>query len=395
MRRRTAFTLGISTTAALTLVAGITGTSLATAAESPAAPRAEALYVPPANPDALVHIAELKAAGAQEDAAAITAMVESPQAVWFTGGEGTDVAADIQEVLADAASQQATPVLALYNVPGRDCANYSDGGASNTAEYQAWIDQAAGAIGDRDAIVILEPDGLALLPSDCGQDDDQGTLTKARFTEMNYAVDTLAALPGTRVYLDGGHSAWHGVDALATRLLDSGVNQATGFYLNTSNYQTDDSSAWYGTLVSGCVSYVKGGGDPANCPSTEDPVEEAQGWLDANVTEDPAERAHFVIDTSRNGQGPWTAPEDVYLDPEEWCNPPNRGLGQRPSTETGNPLHDANLWIKIPGESDGQCLRGTEGPEDPERGMVDPRAGGWFPEMALELVHNAVPPLQP
>ena len=68
MRRRTAFTLGISTTAALTLVAGITGTSLATAAESPAAPRAEALYVPPANPDALVHIAELKAAGAQEDA---------------------------------------------------------------------------------------------------------------------------------------------------------------------------------------------------------------------------------------------------------------------------------------------------------------------------------------
>ena len=25
------------------------------------------------------------------------------------------------------------------------------------------------------------------------------------------------------------------------------------------------------------------------------------------------------------------------------------------------------------------------------RGMIDPAAGQWFPEMALELVHNASP----
>jgi len=54
-------------------------------------------------------------------------------------------------------------------------------------------------------------------------------------------------------------------------------------------------------------------------------------------------------------------------------------------------LDDAYLWVKVPGESDGQCLRGTAGPEDPERDMVDPRAGQWFVEMADELIANAVP----
>ncbi|MBK5249795.1 MAG: glycoside hydrolase family 6 protein [Actinomycetales bacterium] len=36
---------------------------------------------------------------------------------------------------------------------------------------------------------------------------------------------------------------------------------------------------------------------------------------------------------------------------------------------------DAYLWIKVPGESDGQCYRGAGGPCDPERGMVG-TAGG-------------------
>jgi endoglucanase len=104
---------------------------------------------------------------------------------------------------------------------------------------------------------------------------------------------------------------------------------------------------------------------------------------------------HFVIDTSRNGVGPWnfgsSYPNDGVA--QDWCNPPDRGLGLRPTANTGNSLVDAYLWIKIPGESDGQCTRGTAGPQDPERGIVDPAAGAWFPEMALELVHNANPPL--
>jgi len=105
---------------------------------------------------------------------------------------------------------------------------------------------------------------------------------------------------------------------------------------------------------------------------------------------------HFAIDTSRNGVGPWQAtPEQIALgDVQDWCNPPARGLGKRPTLDTGNALVDAYLWIKIPGESDGQCNRwAPAGSPDPVRGMMDPAAGLWFPEMALELAKNANPAL--
>ena len=50
--------------------------------------------------------------------------------------------------------------------------------------------------------------------------------------------------------------------------------------------------------------------------------------------------------------------------------------------------------VKIPGESDGECTRGL-GPAgetiDPEWGLIDPAAGQWFPEMALDLVSYANP----
>ena len=113
----------------------------------------------------------------------------------------------------------------------------------------------------------------------------------------------------------------------------------------------------------------------------------------------------FVIDTGRNGQGPWSPPSDTVGDPQDWCNPPGRGLGYRPAlcdTTSGagtescarTPLLEANLWLKVPGESDGQCTRwATSGSVDPARGMVDPTAGAWFPEQALELARLANPAL--
>ncbi|HEY3057403.1 MAG TPA: glycoside hydrolase family 6 protein [Chloroflexota bacterium] len=52
------------------------------------------------------------------------------------------------------------------------------------------------------------------------------------------------------------------------------------------------------------------------------------------------------------------------------------------------PLLDAFVWVKAPGESDGQCARGP-GPAgttgDPQWGLIDPIAGGWFPQQALQF----------
>lgn len=100
-----------------------------------------------------------------------------------------------------------------------------------------------------------------------------------------------------------------------------------------------------------------------------------------------------MIDTSRNGQGSWYPPAGKYRDAEVWCNPPGRGLGRLPSLESGNRYVDAFLWIKVPGESDGACLRGTAGPVDPERSVEAPPAGQWFAAQARELIELANPPL--
>jgi endoglucanase len=72
-----------------------------------------------------------------------------------------------------------------------------------------------------------------------------------------------------------------------------------------------------------------------------------------------------VIDTSRNGTGPSGG---------MWCNPPGRGLGSKPGSDTGNPLVHAFLWVKRPGESDGSSAE---------------CAGQWFESYAVELCKNA------
>ena len=52
-----------------------------------------------------------------------------------------------------------------------------------------------------------------------------------------------------------------------------------------------------------------------------------------------------VIDTSRNGNGPSQA--------SEWCDPAGRATGTPSTDQTGDPMIDAFLWIKLPGEADG------------------------------------------
>ena len=107
-------------------------------------------------------------------------------------------------------------------------------------------------------------------------------------------------------------------------------------------------------------------------------------------------RPHFVIDTSRNGQGPWTVPGRTPTPtPRTGATRPIAALGALPTTTTGDPLIDAYLWIKVPGESDGKCYRGTGWPARPARGIEDPAAGQWFVEQARELIALANPPLAP
>ncbi|MBL1099896.1 glycoside hydrolase family 6 protein [Streptomyces sp. 205] len=260
-----------------------------------------------------------------------------------------------------------------------------------SASGTAAADPALPDTGNPEVVGDLEnPDDLEGLDQLIDEEDPQ---TAARYSEINYAVDVLTALGETAVYLDAGHAGWHSVSSIVPRLLKAGIDRATGFALNVSHYQTDAANAWYGRLISSCLAYADEGGDPADCADRNWSHRRARTWVQEHAPDDPAQLKHFVTDTSRNGQGPWTPEGSDHSDPEPWCNPPDRGLGVRPTTETGDPLQDAALWVKTPGESDGRCLRGTGGPEDPERGTVDPEAGQWFPDQALELVRFARPSL--
>lgn len=396
-------------------------------------------YVPPANPDAKAQVEALERSHRRQDrrdAELLEKMIATPQAVWFTGGTPQSVRKDVKRVVARAREQHAVPVLVAYDIPFRDCAQFSAGGATTADEYMAWIDGMAKGIGNAPAVVILEPDSLGIIPfynpfadRDTWLDDpntlewcqpaeaDPATAAADRFAMLNDAVDALKANPNTKVYLDGTHSGWLGAGDAADRLLQAGVTRSDGFFLNISNYQADDHLEKYGTWIAKCIWFADptsgswGGGHSEWCGSQYSPASPddfstwglTDQWYADNVESQTwvpypgdAGLAHFVIDTSRNGQGPWVATDEQKAlgDVMDWCDPPGRGLGVRPTSDTGNDLLDADLWVKIPGESDGQCNRwAPAGSPDPVRLTDDPAAGVWFPDMALELVHNAQPKL--
>lgn len=339
-----------------------------------------------------------------------------PSASWFASGTPEQVEAGVRDVVDRATRTGQLPVLVAYNIPYRDCALYSAGGAADGPAYLAWIRGFAAGIGDRGAIVILEPDGLGVIPwhrtlageMEACRPSDQGVdAADRRYAQLRDAVDILSALPNARVYLDGTGSSWLAPGEIASRLIRANVAKTAGYFLNVSNFESDRRVVPYARWISDCIALIEQGRLKAeDCPSQYRPASfaDTETWVRtdrayealfrrAGVRRDPARQKHAVIDSSRNGQGSWQAPEGKYRDAEIWCNPPGRGLGRRPTFDTGSPYVDAFLWIKVPGESDGECLRGTPGPADPARGILAPRAGHWFPEQARELIELAKPPL--
>ena len=414
--------------AAAALVLGVTGAGAARTLDP-----GTRFYAPGFEPAAHQQWVQLISHGARGDADLIRELESLPRGVWVTGGTASATRHDVQLTTVLAAAKNEVPVLVAYNIPGRDCGGLSAGGAQTTADYEAWIDAFAEGLGDRKAVVIVEPDGLGLLPSGCGGPSATYPFTDAeRYTELNYAVDRLEQQPQAIVYLDGTHSSWLNVHDAATRLIDAGVQRSQGFFLDVSNFQYTPNLATYGTWISKCIARITGTPRSDDCPDQywnggphpaliADLLGEWTGvalsrygvWSDTTTTpalntsgenlrySTTAGATHFVIDTSRNGLGPWQYPGAYPSDAvaQDWCNPPGRGLGVRPTASTGVPLLDAYLWIKVPGESDGTCTRGGSG-IDPEwaaltgnPGFADPAAGAWFPEQALQLARLASPPL--
>ncbi len=258
------------------------------------------------------------------DASLMDKIAKQPTAIWLGEWSG-DVKQKVQTTIATAKNSGATPIFIAYNIPARDCGGYSAGGINSPDGYRNWIRSLKYGIGSNKAVVILEPDALAAIT--CLSQTNQDI----RYALIKDAVTTLKANAETRVYIDAGHASWIDATDMANRLKKAGIDIADGFSLNVSNFFTTGENTTYGTTISKLIN-----------------------------------NKHFVIDTSRNGNG----------SNGDWCNPDGRALGERPSTATGNELIDGYLWLKQPGESDGSCHGG-------------PSAGTWWPEYALGLSQRA------
>lgn len=280
------------------------------------------------NPDgnAARQVAAYRKDGDDKNAELIKKIADQPVGEWI-GPDNPE--AEAKGYTEAAAKADRDALLVLYNIPHRDCGQFSKGGAADGNAYRAWVDQVAAGIGDRRATVILEPDALLHLVDSCTPQE----FHEERFDLLKGAVERLKQQPNTKVYLDAGNAGWSQPDALFDPLRRAGIDRADGFAVNVSNFYPTAASKEFGQKLS-----AKVGGK------------------------------HFVIDTSRNGNGPYTGGDPK----ENWCNPPGRALGEAPTTDTGDPLVDAYLWVKRPGESDGDCRGG-------------PKAGEWWPEYALGL----------
>ncbi|MFI6792246.1 glycoside hydrolase family 6 protein [Nonomuraea sp. NPDC050383] len=252
-----------------------------------------------------------------------SAIADKPMARWF-GNWNSDIGSAVSSYVTAADTADKLPVLVAYNIPGRDaCGGHSGGGAGSEAAYKTWISAFASAIGDRPAVVVIEPDSLGDFNcmSDAAVQERNRMLTYATQQFRDKATNTWA-------YLDGGNSGWVAAGTMATRLAAAGVRNIRGFSVNVSNYYTTSESATHANAVNSAL-----GGT-----------------------------ATFVIDTSRNGNG----------SNGEWCNPAGRKLGV-PAQAGG--AAEMLLWVKVPGDSDGNCGIAPGVP-----------AGQFSPDIAVRLI---------
>jgi endoglucanase len=202
--------------------------------------------------------------------------------------------------------------------------------------YHNWVESLARGAGDFHAVMFEEMDSLITV----------GCLSRhglaVREHELADANAILSHVPHLVVYQDAGAADALHAPETARILRASGVADIQGFYLNSTHFDWTSHEIAYGEQIS----RLTGG-------------------------------KHFVINTAENGAGPLHPRNRVKYGNELLCNPPDRGLGPKPTFATGYRNVDAFAWIANPGKSGGACRKGA------------PPTGDFWPRLALELIRHA------
>jgi endoglucanase len=210
-----------------------------------------------------------------------------------------------------------------------------------TPLFHRQIDAMASAVDRRPAVFLLEIDAIG--SSGCVAKMGSLRLWEA---DLSYEMTTMASLPHTVVYVEGGYSDSNSVAYTAKVLNAIHVNRIQGFFTNDTHENWTMSEIRWATKV----------------------AERTHG-------------AHFIVNTSDNGRGPLLNHNRVKYGNEDLCNPPGRGLGPLLNTATGYPYVDAFMWTHPPGNSSG-CGGGPPG-------------GVFWPARAVMLAQNANQQLGP
>ncbi|MFZ0041613.1 MAG: glycoside hydrolase family 6 protein, partial [Solirubrobacteraceae bacterium] len=276
-------------------------------------------------------------------AAMLGVIAAQPGVARFGNWTGPNPGLPVSQYLIRAQEEQpgSVPELATYYVVDSQrthphCGHYADP-PWRVRDYHRWIESLAKGIGDHPAILFLEMDSLITI----GCLDHHGL--EVRLSELHNAIDVLSALPHVVVYLDAGAADALSATRAATLLRAAGVGEIQGFFLNSTHFDWTSREIKYGDTIS----LLTGG-------------------------------KHFVVNTAENGRGPLVPKDRVKNGNEVLCDPRGRGLGPKPTFDTGYANVDAFAWIANPGTSGGTCRPGA------------PKAGVFWPALALELVRNAV-----
>jgi cellulose 1,4-beta-cellobiosidase len=406
------------------------------------------------NPD---YVKEVQAQATADGSSAEAAVAKYQTAIWLDtisaiagGGSTGRTGLQAQLTAAAAAGTAATPSLVeivIYDLPGRDCAALASNGeipgtTAGLTEYETqYIDPIASilsqfATSNIRVVAIIEPDSLPNVVTNqsiaaCS------TATPLYEAGITYALNKLHAISNVYNYMDIAHSAWLGWpnNMSATPAVYNKVVQATtagyasidGFISDTANYTptqepllTNPTLQINGQNVDSATFYQFN-------PTFDELTYDTQMYNTLVAAGFPSSKK-FLIDTSRNGWGPThpttiTSASDVNtyvadnkIDKRpfrgDWCNQNNAGIGARPTDQpfgSSSPIL-AFVWIKPPGESDGDYPTSTHTHGDPHcdpngtntdgngntysTGSIpgfDVPAGQWFAVEFQMLVKNAYP----
>ncbi|KAH8737569.1 exoglucanase 3 [Ilyonectria robusta] len=269
--------------------------------------------------------------------------------------------------------------LVLYDIPGRDWSGGKSWGefpateAGLTAYKETYIKPFAkkvAAATDLDFAIILEPDAMGNLVSQRKDQEFVKLVAPLYERAIAYSIMSLQ-FSHISLYIDAANGGWLGWDdtlgPTATELAkifkiakDASKGRAIqirGFSTNVSNFNlfnakgpesyTVPSKSWDEShYILALVPYLKQVGLPLR----------------------------FIVDQSRNSipgkRKSWA----------DWGNLNPASFGIRPGTPVGNQYVDSIVWVKPPGESDGQNITG---------GFPGaPKAGVWFPQYVEMLFNN-------